>query len=243
MKEYIEIVIQTIFAFSAIFIFARLIGKKQISELTFHDYINGITFGSIAATMSTDLSQHTWQYFVALFLFGLLTFILQYISIKTRLGEKIIEGEPVVIIHEGKILEENLKKTRFNFDDLTQALRKKSIFNIKDVHYAILETDGSVSILPNADKKELTPKDLNLQGQEETIKSELIIEGKLIKSNLEQHGLTEEWLRNKLKEYNIDNIEDVVLARYNPLDETLYIDLKDDKLGKHTVDISDFENE
>ncbi|MFW6270069.1 MAG: DUF421 domain-containing protein [Bacillota bacterium] len=241
MKEFLEIIIQTIFAFSAIFIFSRIIGKKQISELSFHDYVNGITFGSIAATMATDLSQHTWQYFAALFLFALMNFILQYVSMKSRWGQKIIEGEPVVIIHEGKILEDNLKKTRFNLDNLSTELRKQGIFDIKNVHYAILETDGALSILPNASKKALTPEDLNLQGQEEAIMTELIREGQIIKPNLKQHGLTEEWVYDKLREHNIENIEEVIAAKYNPLDESLYIDLKDDRLGKDTVDISEME--
>lgn len=157
------------------------------------------------------------------------------------MGTKIIEGEPVVIIHEGKILEDNLKKTRFNLDNLSTELRKQGIFDIKNVHYAILETDGALSILPNASKKALTPEDLNLQGQEEAIMTELIREGQIIKPNLKQHGLTEEWVYDKLREHNIENIEEVIAAKYNPLDESLYIDLKDDRLGKDTVDISEME--
>ncbi len=239
MYEFIEITIQTVFAFFAIFFLSRLIGKKQISELTFYDYINGITLGSIAGIVATDLNQRTWHHLLGLVLFAGLTILMQYVSLKSRPAQKLIEGEPIVLIHQGKILENNMSKARFNIGDLLSGLRKKDVFDIKDVHYAILETDGTISILSNDTKKTVTVEDLNLQGQEETINVELIVDGKVIQSNLKQNGLNKEWLDNKLNEYNISKIEDVVLGEYNPIDDSLYFDLKEDKLGKDTVDISD----
>lgn len=239
MYEFIEIIIQTIFAFFAIFFLSRLIGKKQISELTFYDYINGITLGSIAGIVATDLDQRTWHHLLGLIIFAGLTILMQFISLKSRSAQKLIEGEPTILIHQGKILESNMRKARFNVGDLLSGLRRKDIFDIKDVHYAILETDGSISVLPNADQKTVTVEDLNLQGQEESINVELIVDGKVIQSNLKQNGLNKEWLDNKLNEYNIPKIEVVVLASYNPIDGSLYFDLKEDDLGKDTVDISD----
>lgn len=239
MYEFVEITIQTIFAFFAIFFLSRLIGKKQISELTFYDYINGITLGSIAGIIATDLNQRTWHHALGLIIFAGLTILMQFISLKNRPAQKLIEGEPIVLIHQGKILESNMKKARFNVGDLVSGLRKKDVFDIKDVYFAILETDGSISVLPNADQKNVTIEDLNLEGQEESISVELIIDGKVIQSNLKQNGFNKEWLDNKLKEYNIPNIKEVILAVYNPIDDSIYFDLKDDKLGKDTVDISD----
>ena len=239
MYEFIEITIQTIFAFFAIFFFSRLIGKKQISELTFYDYINGITLGSISGILATDLNQRTWHHFLGLFIFAVLTILMQYISLKSRSAQKLIEGEPLIVIHQGKILEENMGKARFNIGDLLSGLRKKNIFDIKDVNFAILETDGSISVLPNTDQKNVTIEDMNLNGQEESINVELIVDGKVIQSNLKQNGLNKEWLDKKLNNYNIPNIEEVVLAVYDPIDGSIYFDLKKDKLGKDTVDISD----
>lgn len=239
MYEFIEIAIQTIFAFFAIFFFSRIIGQQQISELTFYDYINGITLGSIAAIIATDLNQRTWHHFLGLFIFAGLTILMQFITLKNRPAQKLIEGEPIVLIHQGKILESNMAKARFNVANLLSGLRKKNIFDIRDVHYAILETDGSISVLPNANKKTVTLEDLNLTGQEASIAVELIVDGKVIQSNLKQNGLNKEWLDNKLKENNVNKIEDVILASYNPIDKSIYFDLKDDKLGKDTIDISD----
>ncbi|OCL26184.1 hypothetical protein U472_09220 [Orenia metallireducens] len=240
METIIEIILQTLLAFYGTFFFARIIGKKQVGELTFYDYINGITFGSIAGNMASDLQQRTWQHFIGLFLFATLTFLMQYIALKSRKARKIIEGEATILVHQGKILEDNLRKTRFNVGDLLSELRKNNIFDIRDAHFAILETDGKLSVLPNANKKPVSPQDLNLSGQEESICTELILDGEIIAANLDQNGLTREWLEEKLRENNIDKLEKVVLASYNPVDKSIYFDLKDDNLGKDTVDISDF---
>ena len=241
MKIVLEITLQTILAFFSILFYARIIGKKQIAELTFYDYINGITFGSVAANMASDINQRTWQHFVGLSLFAALTFLMQYISLKNRTAQKVIDGEPVVLIHQGKILEKNMTKTRFNLDDLLLELRQKNVFDIKDVDYGILEIDGKLSILLNANKKPLTPEDLNLPGRPESIVSEVIMDGQVIEANLRQHGLSREWLNNKLKENQINELNDVVFASYNPIDGSIYFDLRDDNLGKDTVDLSDVE--
>ncbi len=239
MESFIEVGLQTILAFFATYFFARIIGKKQIGELTFVDYINGITFGSIAANMASDLDQSTWPHFTGLFLFALLTLLMQYIALKSRAVRKVIEGEATILIHQGKILEDNMRKTRYNLEDLLSELRKNNIFDIRDVHFAILETDGKLSVLPKANKKPLTPKDINLNGTKESICTELIIDGQIIVENLKQHGLTKKWLEKKLLEHNIMKLKNVVLANYNPTDQSLYFDLKKDQLGKNTTDISD----
>ncbi len=240
IRTILEVIIQTILAFFVILFLARIIGKKQIAELTFYDYVNGITFGSIAANMATDINQRTWQYLIGLFIFAFLTFLMQYITLKNTTARKIIEGEPVVLIHKGKILEDNLKKTRFNIEDLLAELRENNYFDIRDVHYAILENDGRVSVLPVADKKPLTPKDINQKGQEESIVTEIIIEGKIILPNLHQHGLDKKWLYNTLQKNNINEINDIMLAIYNPINQSIYFDLKNDNLQKDTVDISEY---
>ena len=164
---------------------------------------------------------------------------MQYISLKSRPTQKLVEGEPIILIHQGKILESNMKKARFNIGDLLSGLRKKNMFSIKDVHYAILETDGSISVMPIAGKRNVKIDDLNLSPEKESINIELIIDGKVIQSNLKQNGLNKEWLDNKLEEHDIPDIKEVVLAEYNPIDDTIYFDLKQDRLGKDTLDISD----
>ncbi|MBM7623392.1 DUF421 domain-containing protein [Sporohalobacter salinus] len=239
MTIIFEIIIQTLLAFFAILFYTRILGKQQIGELSFHDYVNGITFGSIAATMTTDFNQRTWQYLLGLTLFAALTFLMQMIVVRSRRARKVIQGEPIVLIHNGKILENNMKKSRFNLQDLTAQLRQKDIFNLKEVEYAILESNGDLSVMPKPEHKSVTVQDMGLRVSPESIPTEIITDGKLLLPNLKQHGLSKTWIKKQLKAYEIANIEDVFMAAYDPVKEELYIDLYEDNLGKNKVDVSE----
>ncbi|SDC62063.1 MULTISPECIES: DUF421 domain-containing protein [unclassified Candidatus Frackibacter] len=235
----IEVTIQTFLAFFSILFFTRLLGKQQIAQLSFHDYVNGITFGSIAAVLATDLSQRTWQHLIGLFLFALLTFLMEWITIKSRKARKVIEGEPLVLVHNGKILEDNMKKARFNLKELAAQLRKNNLFDVDQVEYAILETDGSLSVMPKPEYRSLTPQDMGLSFAPEAIPATIIIEGKLLTPNLKQHNLNRVWIKEQLQSHGVDDIQDVFMASYDPSKQKLYIDLYDDELGKDKVDISE----
>ncbi|ABW19731.1 YetF domain-containing protein [Alkaliphilus oremlandii] len=232
MKLFIEIVIQTFLAFFAILFITRILGRQQLSQLSMQEYINGITFGSIAATLATDIDQRTWQHLIGLFLFGILTFIVSYISGKNIKFARLMQGEAEIIIQDGKILEKNLQRFHYTIDDVYHLLRKKDVFNIKDVKYGILETTGEISVIKVADKTEVTLGDLKLQGEEDDIKTEIIITGNIIYENLLKRNLTAKWLMGQLKVQGIQDVRDVFYAN---LDEqnNLYIDQYRDKIQKN----------
>ena len=232
MKLFIEIVIQTFLAFFAILFITRILGRQQLSQLSMQEYINGITFGSIAATLATDIDQRTWQHLIGLFLFGILTFIVSYISGKNIKLARLMQGEAEIIIQDGKILEKNLQRFHYTIDDVYHLLRKKDVFNIKDVKYGILETTGEISVIKVADKTEVTLGDLKLQGEEDDIKTEIIITGNIIYENLLKRNLTAKWLMGQLKVQGIQDVRDVFYAN---LDEqnNLYIDQYRDKIQKN----------
>lgn len=227
MKAMIEVFLQTILAFFSIFFITRIIGRQQVSQLTLFDYINGITFGSIAATLATDLNQRTWHHLLGLFLFGALTFLMSYIRLKNRSISKIIQGEPVVVIKDGHILEKNLERFCYTIDDLTHLLRKKDIFDITVVHYGILETTGEISVLKKASKETVKAEDLNLAPQQEEMATEIIIAGQVLYENLKKRNITAKWLIDNLKMMNIKDIREI---NYASIDEKfqIYIDLYED---------------
>lgn len=124
--EFLEVFLQTLLAFTAILIYARILGKQQIGQLTIFDYVNGITFGSIAAVLATDIGpKQTWLHFMGLTLFAFFTLIAGYISRLNRPARKLIAGEATVVVHNGKILEDNMKKMHYNLDELSMQLRQK----------------------------------------------------------------------------------------------------------------------
>lgn len=233
-----EVAFQTILAFVALLFVTRVLGKEQISQLTFYDYVSGITIGSMTAVLAIDVDAgRTWVHLLALLLFGALVFASSYASKKSRLARKLLEGEPVVVIHNGKILEGNMAKMRYNLDNLTSQLRQKDVFNMGDVEFAVLEPDGQLSVLLKADKKPITPQDLNIPSNYEGISTELIMDGEIIYPNLQQNKLNEKWLMDELRKQGVFSLGEVEFAALNS-DGSLYVDKKQDIL-EYVTDISD----
>lgn len=237
MAEIIDIVLQTLIAFFAILLITRILGRQQVAQLTIYEYINGITFGSIAATVATDLGQSSWGHIIGLFIFGTLTFGLSYISKKNRSISKIVDGEPVLVIQDGHILEKNLGKFQYTLDDLTHLLRKKDIFNIQDVKYAILETTGEISVVKVALKENVKIENMNLQSTQEELITDIVVTGKIIYENLKKRSISVDWLTGQLKMMGVKNIEDVYYATLDK-DKKIYIDYFKDNLT-NPVDITE----
>ncbi|MFZ5643728.1 MAG: YetF domain-containing protein [Bacillota bacterium] len=229
MNPFIEVFIRSVGAFFVVLIITRIIGKTQIAQLNVTDFVNAIVLGSIAGVMATNTAENAWYYAFGLLVFGSLTFGTEYLSLKYRPARKLLEGEPTVVIHNGKVLENNMRKMTYNMDDLTMQLRGKNIFNISDVEFAVLETNGDLSVLPKSPKQPVTLEDMNLPGKYQTIASELIVDGEVIRQNLIQNNLSEEWLYQQLENQNIKDIGSVLFASLDS-QGNLYVDLKKDNL-------------
>ena len=149
MNEGLVVLVRSLIAFISLLVFARLLGKQQLSQLTFFDYILGITIGSIAASLSVDLSSRAWPHWVGLITWTIAVFILQWATQKHLILDKYFNGEPTVVIANGKIMESEMKKARYTVTDLLEQLREKEVFTLSEVAYAIVETDGKLSVLKN----------------------------------------------------------------------------------------------
>lgn len=237
MEHALKIIFQTSVAFFVILILTRILGKQQISQLTFYEYINGITFGSIAATMATDTEQKLWEHMIGLVFFGLLTALMSIISLRNRVLRKVITGEPVVVIQEGKIFENNLKKMRLNFDELMSELRNQSVFNIADVYLAIIEPNGKLSVLLKQGKQPVIRDDLGIKSNFPGADIEVIADGQLIYTNLRNMGLNAKWLKEELSKQNINSLQEVAYATVNKNHE-LFVDLYEDDIPG-MIDTSD----
>lgn len=232
MKVAIDVILQTILAFFSIFFITRILGRQQLSQLTMHEYINGITFGSIAATLATDVNQRTWQHLIGLFLFGILTFLVSYVTGKNLKLARILQGEAEVVIKDGRILEKNLEKFHYTIDELHHLLRKKDVFNIDDVKYGILETTGEISVIKVSHKNNVTLEDLNMLGSQDDIKAEVIVTGNIIYENLAKRNLTAQWLIDQLKMYGISDVRQVFYANLDD-DNKLYVDKYTDNVKEN----------
>jgi len=237
MNPYLEILARGVGAFVGVLVITRAVGKSQVGQLTVADFINAIVLGSIAAAMVTDLKENVGYYIFGLLLFGLLTLLAEYTALKYRPARKLLEGEPTIVIHNGKILEENMKKLLYNMDDLMMQLRLKNAFNIGDVEYAIAEPNGDLSVLLKSHKQPLTPGDMQIPTKYQGVPSELIVDGVVIQQNLKQNNLTEDWLFGELEKQGVKSLQDVMYASLDS-DGNLYVDKRQDTMD-HVTDITD----
>ena len=227
--DFWEMIIRTTVSFIILLILARIMGKKQISQLTFFHYVTGITIGSIAAEISVNADTPFFNGSIALIWWAVLTVIVNLLTIKSIKARKLLDDKPTILILKGKISEQGMKKARFTLNDLTMMLREQGVFSIMDVNYAILETNGELSILKKASQEPATRQDVKAPGTEpKYIPTEIISDGNLIKENLTELKLTEEWVYSQLKKKGIGTIEQVYYAEIQG-DGTLHID---EKTGK-----------
>lgn len=238
MNEGLVVVVRAIISFFTLLIFARILGKEQISQLTFFDYIVGITIGSIASEATVDLSSRVWPHFVGIASWSVLAYLMQYITLRWRYAAKIIEGEPVIVIMNGKIMDKVLKKMKFRITDILELLRNQGIFDLNEVEYAILEPNGSLSALKKPEYLPLTPKDMNIEVKPTGLSTELIYDGKVIEENLRQMNKDKKWLMNQLKKHGIKDVSEVFLFTLNDAG-SIYVDKYNDNIKK-IKDIGDY---
>ena len=235
--EYATVLIRTVLAFVTLFVVARLLGKQQLSQLTFYEYITGITMGDIAASIAIDAGRSPLYYMLALVAFAMLTLGTGVITEKSRPLRKLIEGEPVVLVHNGKILEHNMAKSGYNMENLMMQLRERDAFDIREVEFAIAETDGYLTVLKKSQNRPVTPADLGVDTKYEGVPSEIIVDGQVIHQNLKQNHLDEAWLIARLQSMGYNSPQEIPYASLDS-EGNLYVDDKRDRLDPMT-DISD----
>ena len=186
-------------------------GHKQISQLDFFDYIAGITIGSIAAEMATELEE-PWKPFVAMIIYGGATLLLSIISIKFPRTRKYLNGTPTILMDNGKLYRENLKKAKLDLSEFMVMCRQQGYFDLTNIQTAIFEYNGKLTILPQSAQRPLTPNDMNLAPAQDMIFTEIIMDGRILDDNLKRMGLNTKWLENQLKQNHICSAEDIFLA-------------------------------
>ncbi|RDW15930.1 DUF421 domain-containing protein [Oceanobacillus chungangensis] len=228
MPEYVLILIRSIASFLLLLIMARIMGKKQISQLTFFDYCVGITIGSIAASMSVDQNIKITNGLVSLIIWGLFPVVLSYVGIKSRIFSRITDGKPAIIIKNGEVLEKSMKKNQLTIDELLLLLRAEGVFKVSDVEIAVLETNGQLSVMKKTDQQPITPSAIGLKLEQEHSPTVLITDGKILTENLSILGYTEEWLVGEIEKQGASAIQEVFLAQIDSKGE-LYVDLYNER--------------
>lgn len=220
-------------SFITLFLLTRIMGRKEISQMTFFNFVSAISIGTIGASLAIDSSISLRNGIIALVGWAIFTLVLGWLNIKSASARKVISGQPIIVIKEGKILENELKKVRLDMAELNSLLRESGTFSIKDVDYALFETDGKLSVLKKQEKQPILQKDLAVQPAVQKvfpIPTSVVADGHVLTSNLDKLKVDQTWLDEQLQMAGVQSLEDVFYAEVQE-DGTLHVDYTDNKLS------------
>jgi len=234
--SFLELTLRVTLAFWVLLALTRVMGRKQVSQLTYFDYVTGISIGSITAIFAVDKTIPLVTGLSALVIWTIWVMIVKFGTLKSIPARKYINGEPIMVIHNGQILEQNMGSRYYNVDDLMMELRENGIFDPNEVQIGVVEPNGKLSILKKPQFQPVTAKDLNLQNNTPSINStvgkELIVDGEIIIENLKSNNVDENWLQQQLKHRGITDVSQIMIATITP-QGTLYIDKDQDSAPKN----------
>ena len=209
--EFIKVILTSILSVVSLFVIAKIMGHKQMAQLDFFDYITGITIGSIAAELATEL-EAPWKPLIAMMIYGLIALGLTILAHKFPKTRKYVNGTPTIVMDNGKLYRENMKKAKLELSEFMVLCRQEGYFNINDIETAVFEYNGRITILPKSEKRPLTPEDMNITPEKAEICTEIIMDGRILHENLKRLGLDLTWLDKQLKKQKYDNAKEIYLG-------------------------------
>ena len=209
--DILKILISSVVSLVALFLLSKLMGNKQVSQLSMFDYIIGISIGSIAAEMATEIETPI-NSLLAMTVYAVIAFAVSIVSEKSIKIREYLTGRPLILMNNGKIYRHNLSKARIDLSDFLTQCRSQGYFDLNQVQTAIMEFNGSISILPVSGDRPLTPSDMKISPEKEYMQIAVILDGRISLSNLGITGNNEIWLNKKLHEQGYNNPKDVLLA-------------------------------
>lgn len=210
--ELIDVTIRALLSIITLFFVTKLIGKKQVSELSLFDYVIGISIGNFAAEMTINLESQEANGILAVLIFGFIAYIVSYITMKSMRLRRFFIGVPTMIIQNGKILYEPMHRMKLDINDMLEQCRINGYFDISQIEYAILEASGDLSIMPKAEYRPVNPKDMNLKVNKEGLCANVIIDSKIMVNNLKYMNKNIEWLMKELKIKGYIDLSNILLA-------------------------------
>ncbi len=234
MPDILSTIIRSILLIIGLFIITKLLGKKQLSSLSFFEYIVGITVGDIAGTLSMDPDLSLRDGIASLIIWSFVPFAISLISLRNRAFRRIVEGKSTTFIEHGNIIEKNMRNEKYSLDELMEQLRKKSVFKVADVEFASLDSNGELSVLLKKEKQPLKYEDITNISADDSVPVSLIMDGEIIEENLQKAKLNKEQLLVMIKEQGYEQ-EEVFYAEID-IKGDISIDLYDENPTSHFPD-------
>lgn len=211
--DILKLILSSVLSAAALFVITKLTGHRQISQLDFFDYVNGITIGSIAAELATELEEPL-KPFIALIIYGALSVIINIASSKMPRTRKYINGTPTVLFDCGKLYRENLKKAKLDLSEFLLLCREMGYFDLDEIQTAVFEVNGKLSVLPHAAFRPVTPTDIKIPVKASHVGVEVIMDGRIMGENLKRIGKDVSWLSSLLAKNGYSNEKEIFLGVY-----------------------------
>ncbi len=209
--EILDVILRCLISLVTLFFVTKMIGKKQVSQFSLFDYVIGISIGNFAAEMALNLDSDYMHGTIAVIVFGIVAYLVSIITLKNLKLRRFFIGDPTILIEDGKILYKNLKKTKFDINDLLEECRINGYFDIQEIDYALMEANGKISILAKPDFQKPTNKDLKINKEKTGLCANIIIDGKIIYESLKIMHKDEKWLKHEIKVKGY-KLNDIILA-------------------------------
>lgn len=226
---------RTAIAFVMVLWATRILNKQFVGGKTYFDFTVGVTIGSLVAHVPNDYKEPFWIVAVPVLVVTGMGLLVGWIALKFEKVRHLMQGEPTVVIQNGRILEDNMRRLRYNQDQLKSQLRSAGQFDLENVEFAVLEPGGQLSVQPRSQHRPVTPSDLQIPTQYEGLPVELIVDGKVVWKNLRENHLNAAWLEEQLRAHDVDAPDQVYYAVLNTRGK-VFIDLYQDELHR-PVDI------
>lgn len=224
--ELIHITIVSIGSIITLFILTKILGDREMSELSMFDYITSITIGSIAAEMATALEGDFMKPLLAMLIYAAISFLISYFTCKSIKVRRFFEGHTIILYMNGQIYEKNLLRAKVDINEFLSMCRVCGYFNLEEVHAVFLETNGKISILPKSANRPATPSDFNLNPTQDSPLANVIIDGHILNENLKSTGKDEKWIAKQLSNQGVKDIKEVILATCDNSESPLNVYVK-----------------
>lgn len=210
--ELFDVTLRAILSLITLFLITKMLGKKQVSQLSLFDYVIGISIGNFAAEMTINLESDYLHGILAVVIFGVVAYLVSILTMKSIHLRRYFMGTPTLLIQDGKLLEQNMKKVKYDVNDLLEQCRTNGYFDLSEIKYALMEANGTLSILPFETERPLKVKDMEIKPKKEGLCANVIIDGKVMPNNLKNCNKDETWLKKELKIKGYTDLQQILLA-------------------------------
>jgi uncharacterized membrane protein YcaP (DUF421 family) len=212
--EIMSIAVELVVGYFALLILTKVLGKTQITQISAFDFISALILGELVGNSLYDKDISVWPILAAIFIWGSLIFTTEYFTQKFRRFRHIMEGTPAIVINKGKIDFQQLKKNHLDLNQLQHLLRAKDIFSVRECEYALLESNGTLSVLKKPMYENVQRADLNIKPVHVSLALSLVVDGEIVYDNLKIVHQKEDWLMSELNKQGFQSAKDVLYAEW-----------------------------